>query len=172
MKTEIENGNEFQNETQTPFQNENEPVIGIENETELQNEIEIRNEFQNENETQNELQNGFQNETEVQNELKMNSQNELGNQSQNELQCFEDFNRRYNQENCIELLWYDFAEHHNLKPIMNTGTKKGIPNGFITAQNYQTDWAVFHVEKTWITETERLWDKKMIELKITKINGE
>lgn len=170
MKTGIEN----------EFQNENEPVIGIENETELQNEIEIRNEiqnengnqFQNENETQNELRNGFQNETKVQNELKMNSQNELGNLSQNERQCFEDFNKRYNQENCIELLWYDFAEHHNLKPIMNTGTKKGIPNGFITAQNYKTDWAVFCVEKTWITETGRLWDKKMIELKITKIKGE
>ena len=133
MKTEIGDGKGFQNEIQNPFQNENEPVIGIENETELQNEIEIRNEIQNENETQNELQNGFQNETGVQNELQ---------------KSLEEYNRKYNQDNCIELLWYDFTEQHNLKPIPNSSAKKDIPNGFIAAQSYQTDWATFYVEKT------------------------
>lgn len=39
------------------FQNENEPVIWIENENELENEIKMRNGFQNElqNENENEL---------------------------------------------------------------------------------------------------------------------
>lgn len=171
MKTEIENETGFQNETQTSFQNENEPVIWIENENELQNEIEMKNRFENElqneneNETQNELQNGFQNE--------LNSQNELEKPTQNELKALQDYNERFNRENCIELLWEHFREQHNLKPVPNSWAKKDLPNGFITAQSYQTDYNVFYVEKTWfIGDGEKILDKKMIDLRITKIKGE
>ena len=184
MKTGIENENGFQNETQTSFQNENEPVIWIENETELQNEIEMKNRFQNEtgneneggneneNELQNGFQNGFQNETEVQNELKKNSQNELENQSQNELKALQDYNERFNRENCIELLWEHFRELHKLKPIITkAGLKADIKkysDGFKTIQYYETDYNKFRVERVWQTEP----TKKMIDLRIIKIEGE
>ena len=103
----------------------------------------------------------------------MNSQNELGNQSQNELnKAIKKFNEEYNRDNCIELLWYSFFERYNLKPIPNSYAVKDIPNGFIAAQSYQTDWGAFYVEKTWITDTGKLLDKKMIDLKIRRIGGE
>ena len=143
LKMKSENG--FQNE------NENENGVGFENETEFQNEIEMKNLFQNE--TRNE------NENENQNELKMNSQNELETIQYDEI---------YNRINCIELLWEHFKELHQLKPIKNSWAKKDFKNGFITAQSYETEYNIFYVEKTWITEPY----KKMIDISITKIRGE
>lgn len=170
MKTEIENGTGFQNETHTPFQNENELVIWIENENELENELKMKNRFENENHFQNENENElrFQNELQSQNELKMNSQNELENQSQNELKALQDYNERFKRENCIELLWEHFREQQKLKPIIKSFSKKDINGGFITSQSYETTHNEFYVEKTWITEP----TKKMIDLSITKVKGE
>ena len=164
MKTGIENENGFHNETQTSFQNENEPVIWIENETELQNEIEMKNRFENELRFQNELQS--------QNELKMNSQNELKKPTQNELKALQDYNERFNRENCIELLWEHFREQHNLKPIITKGNIhadiKKFGDGFKTIQHYETPHNKFRVERVWQTEP----TKKMIDLRIIKIEGE
>lgn len=108
----------------------------------------------------------------TQNELKMNSKNEFQNENEPTDTELREYNKLWVSENCLELMFLEFKEKHNLKPVEERWElhPAEIPNGFKTVTEYKSEYNIFRVEKTWATNKNA--NTVIVDLKITKIQEE